>query len=82
MEIHYHHALLSASACLRRRTEKTTRFTPFCHQNSHSQFPSLPHNKIIQQWKQERGFDHKNGYIDCAALIMAFFPKHRQFGMN
>nr|XP_023896921.1 pentatricopeptide repeat-containing protein At3g42630 isoform X2 [Quercus suber] len=72
MEIHYHHALLSASACLRRRTEKTTRFTPFCHQNSHSQFPSLPHNK---QWKQERGFDHKNGYIDCAALVRALSRK-------
>ncbi|GMY35171.1 pentatricopeptide repeat-containing protein At3g42630 isoform X1 [Fagus crenata] len=64
-----HHSLLAPTS-----TTKTTRFTPISHQNRDSQNPPLQ-RKITRQWKQERGFDHKNRYVDCTALVRALSRK-------
>ena len=31
--------------------------------------------QVTRQWKQERGFDHKNRYVDCTALVRALSRK-------
>lgn len=49
------------------RTLKTHRFMLFSHQKDSGNRALA--RKLVRKWKQEQGFDHKDSYVDCAALI-------------